>query len=294
MEIKQTVLWDTNSMIDYINTYYWHQRVISSQRMTWKKWFGSHPSNYFKVGNAGDLFIIDLLQYLYGCSAKNTDEAKGRLLIVGSIAHRVKPYDILCGIGVRDTSIPLDIDPSNIKVYGLRGPITEQYFKQNNFDLKSLKFLLDPGLMARFVYPENSFPKVSADQVIFIPHYRERFDVRKKIPKGIKFVDVDNSPRDVIKEIIKSKLVYSSSLHGIIFAHAYNRPAILVRPQTKEPLIKFEDYYLSVGFQMPVPIDSILNANFLNDSDTPPGLKYMPDDFYFPTVNEIRNMGGSI
>lgn len=258
--------------------------------MRWKKWLGKQPSYYFLNGNTGDLFNRHLLKYLYNCQARNTTQALGRLLMVGSVVHNVKSHDILCGIGLKSKGFTFNTNPQNIKIFGLRGPITVDFFKRNGYHLKDLKFTMDPGLMARFVFPENQFDAALDDQVVFIPHYRERYEVRKTIPAGIKFVDVDNDPHLVIKQILKSKLVYSSSLHGIVFAHAYNRPAIFVRPQTDEPLTKFEDYYLSVGLKMPKPLDSIHRYEFLKDSDTAPGLTYREEDFYFPGLSEINEM----
>lgn len=48
----------------------------------------------------------------------------------------------------------------------------------------------------------------------------------------------------VIDEIIKSKLVISSSLHGIILAETYGIPAILLN---NGDLFKYMDWYESTG-----------------------------------------------
>lgn len=52
--------------------------------------------------------------------------------------------------------------------------------------------------------------------------------------------------RVFIDEIIKGKLVISSSLHGIILAEAYGVPAILLYEKDMN-LFKYKDYYHSTG-----------------------------------------------
>jgi hypothetical protein len=96
-------------------------------------------------------------------------------------------------------------------------------------------------------------------------------------------VDIDQHPLQVAKSILGAKLVYASSLHGIIFAHALNKPCVFVHPQTKEPLLKYEDYFLSVNLPFKKPLDSIDDCNFLKDSDTPPDIAYSEKSFGFPT-----------
>ena len=59
-------------------------------------------------------------------------------------------------------------------------------------------------------------------------------------------VDVVNEPfQSVINKIGKAKIVVSSSLHGLIFAEAYNKPAIWLKVTDKiiGGNFKFHDYY---------------------------------------------------
>jgi polysaccharide pyruvyl transferase WcaK-like protein len=58
-----------------------------------------------------------------------------------------------------------------------------------------------------------------------------------------------NSVENVIEEIYSCDTVISSSLHGIIVAHAYNIPAVWVKFSNNlfGDGIKFYDYFESVG-----------------------------------------------
>ena len=58
--------------------------------------------------------------------------------------------------------------------------------------------------------------------------------------------------KSFINEILKSKLIISSSLHGIILAETYGVPAILLNDRNMN-LFKYQDYYHSTGrYQFPI------------------------------------------
>lgn len=111
------------------------------------------------------------------------------------------------------------------------------------------------------------------------------------MPKGIELVDVDAHPLQVADKILEASLVYASSLHGIIFAHALNRPCVFVKPQMDEPMIKCEDYYASVGMTFPKPLERIDDIDYKASPDSTPDLKYDKNDFIFPSINALTEMG---
>ena len=53
--------------------------------------------------------------------------------------------------------------------------------------------------------------------------------------------------KEILKKINQSKLVISSSLHGIIIAESYGIPARLLKMTWIEALLKYQDYYESTG-----------------------------------------------
>src|SRR5690606_27412157 len=140
--------------------------------------------------------------------------------------------------------IPSASRKKDMIIYGLRGPLSYEILQRSGFDVSTVKFLFDTGLLIKlFAKPIN----VQPTKISFIPHYREQHGFRNKLPKGMTMIDIDNHPRKVAEKICSSKLVYSSSLHGIIFSHALGIPCIYVKPQTNESEFKFIDYYESVN-----------------------------------------------
>ena len=270
-----------------IRTYYWNSRKVSPLRFYMEKI--KNPSNMvFRYGNAGDIFNADLIKYIYKDEPLNKDWEGHRLLLIGSILKVIQTGDIINGIGWKgDDLSSREKFIREAKVYGVRGPLTKNLFEKYGADLSDLKFELDPGLLIRDVY-NLDLTKSRDDQVIFIPHYRDMLVYKNSYPKGIKVVNIDNKPETIAREILKSKVVYASSLHGIIFAHALKKPCVFVAPQSEEPIFKYRDYYLSIGFDMPEPLKDIYAVNFLRDKATLPERSFSMKDFYFPDYEMLK------
>jgi pyruvyltransferase len=272
-----------------IRTYYWNTRKASLAKY-YKNKITKPERMLFKHGNAGDIFNVDLIEYLYGSQPENIKDEGNRLLLVGSVMSVLKKGDIVNGIGWKGNDLEnLRPELEQAKVYGVRGPLTLELFKKYGTDLSKLKFEYDPGLLIKEVYKVN-IKKSKEKQVIFIPHYRDLW-VYDSYPKGVKVVNIDNKPQTIINEILKSSVVYTSSLHGIIFSHALNKPCIFVAPQSDEPIFKYQDYYLSVGLEMPDPLKDIHALNYRTDAATVIKNNVGMEDFYFPSKEALNDLG---
>jgi hypothetical protein len=282
---------DENRLVK-IRTYFWEARIISPLELRARQMFRRSPHLYFLVGNAGDILARELIEREYDCATYNDPTQGKRLLVIGSIGHSIREGDVLCGIGVKSRQVPKATDVP-VRVWAVRGPITYELFKAAGHDVSDVKFQLDPGLMMRFLM-SGSDQVASPRGAVFIPHYRERGQYAGGLPKGICLVDIDNRPRDVARAILSAELVYSSSLHGIIFAHALGRPCVFVGPQTEEPLIKYEDYFASIGRAMPRPLTSIHDARSSRAPDSPIDLRYTEEDFVWPSLEELVAHGVAV
>lgn len=266
-----------------INAFYWDERIINSSIHYLLKLANHKPSFYFSKGNCGDIFNKDLFTYIYGeqINLKNTINEGKRLLLLGSVSHIIKDGDVLSGIGARFNSI--SEKKNDVFINALRGPISEQVFKKAGYDTSKIQFLYDPGLLIKYIYDDIEAKPSGA---IFIPHFSERYNY-KRLPKGIRFCDIDNYPKTIVKKILGAELVYTSSLHGIIFAHSLGRKAVLVQPPKSEPIIKYKDYYASVNLPFPKPLNNINEANFLVDEKIPFEINFNKSDFKFPSMEEL-------
>ena len=272
-----------------IRTFYWHDRVISRHQLWFKKLSNRNPHHFFVTGNAGDIFAKDLIARQYGCESVNITEEGRRLLLIGSIAHRVLPCDIVCGAGVKSPDLHAPVPGARYLFQAVRGPLSYEALRKAGYDVSGVKFMLDPGLLIRYFVSSALPPK--KNKIGFIPHYRERDAYWRRPPKGISLIDIDNAPINVAKNIMSCELVYSSSLHGLIFAHALGRPCVFVAPKTEEPLFKYEDYYASIGVPMPSPLDRIESRQMFAKPTSPVEVRYSRETFEFPEPDVLREYG---
>ncbi|MCC6737095.1 MAG: polysaccharide pyruvyl transferase family protein [Bauldia sp.] len=272
-----------------VRTYYWHDRLITRRRLVVNRLRGRDQGHHFVVGNAGDLMVPELIRRRYGAEPVNDRSDGTRLLLVGSIIQHARSGDILAGVGLHGTY--MDVPPPTVplRILGLRGPRSYDVMKAAGHDVSEVAFLLDPGLTIRFTMTERK-PRRAPRGAIFIPHYRDRKAGRRQLPRGIRMVDIDATPETIGRAILGAEIVYASSLHGIIFAHALERPCVFVRP-IEEALFKYEDYFASVGLPFPTPLAGIADADLRRAPTSPADVRFREEDFVFPDIAVLREAG---
>jgi len=144
-------------------------------------------------------------------------------------------------------------------------------FGEKDEKVKRAKFLSvrGPRTRKRLLDLGYSVPEVYGDPAILLPNFIDD-DVSKKFDYGIvpHYVDYDevfnkyknderikvidlitNDIEKTTKEILECKNIVTSSLHGLIVAHAYKIPSLWIKFSTKlaGDDIKFFDYLESVN-----------------------------------------------
>jgi len=272
-----------------MRTYYWNDRVIGKASYFFRKIISRNYDRYFVVGNAGDIFGRDIISQIYGEQSVNVPNEGRRLLVIGSIGHKILPGDVVCGIGSKTPELAFSRANADVLVYGLRGPMSYEAFRRAGYDVSQVKFLFDPGLLIRRFVDTNRLP--DSGKIGFIPHYRERGFYWEKTPKGIHLINIDNFPSAVAEEILSCEMVYSSSLHGIIFCHSLGRPCVFVSPRTNEPLFKYNDYFASVGLPMPVPLLDLTAGRTAARPISPADIRFDERDIQFPSAEILMARG---
>lgn len=82
-----------------------------------------------------------------------------------------------------------------------------------------------------------------------------------------------NDYKSVIDQIVQSKLIISSSLHGVILADAYGVPSVWYRGLGKDIDFKYLDYYASTGRKpetIPTTVEEAMNTEPLPLPDLKP------------------------
>ena len=211
-------------------------------------WFNRSHDKY----NFGDVLnpvILEKLTYIRVVSSTHVLNIMDKPVIyfIGSILDNLNNRNaVICGAGFQKEDARVKARP--LSVLAVRGPLSRNILLHDGIDCP--KVYGDPAIL--LPYLQNDSKRKKWD-VGIIAHY-----IDKKILKNThiqesgltyKIIDICSLPCDVISEICSSKYIMSSSLHGIIVAHAYGVPATWVR--FSDNIIggdfKFRDYANSVG-----------------------------------------------
>ncbi len=209
------------------------------------------PLYYWKqqsFTNFGDYLSLKLLERIVGRPIrvyvkKKVDERK--LLAIGSIFYFAADNDVIWGSGINGkTLLKSDYKFSKLDVRAVRGPLTRAFLK-DHFNIDCPEIYGDPALLLPFFFPEFKKREEPTHEYVIIPHFSETHLFPKSEYENV--VYASESWLDIIEKILDSKLVISSTLHGIIVAEAFGIPARLLRVTENEKIFKFQDYYHGTG-----------------------------------------------
>lgn len=175
--------------------------------------------------------------YAFGCWHKN-------ILAVGSILSFANRKSIVWGSGF--------IAPNGKckarKIYAVRGKLTANRLKELGYDVSDIAYGDPALLLPLFISPSQQKLRL----VGIIPHWLEtdKFKTQYGIAAHIIDTRTDNVEA-FVNDLTSCQYILSSSLHGIIIAHAYGIPALLIEKKEEKDFgyFKYEDYFSSVGIE---------------------------------------------
>ena len=116
------------------------------------------------------------------------------------------------------------------------GHKSDVFFLKYNKDF--IKFMSNGSKMTAYKQPAK---------IGIIPHLHDYAAIKKELPNE-RIIYLNGEIEDVINEICSCEYIISTSLHGVIVAHAYGIPALWVKKgYIYTDGIKFNDYFASVG-----------------------------------------------
>lgn len=192
-----------------------------------------------KKPNFGDRLSPLIVSYLAGQDAVFTKKPC-KLVAVGSVLHFACEGDHLWGTGLRGPCPAA----KHLVVHAVRGPKTREFLLNNGIECPPVYG--DPALLMPLIYRPSIVPW---REIAILPHYSDRHLQMAASASGFHVIQATCPPLEVIDDILASKILITSALHGLIIAEAYGIPVVLLRDsnQTWEPHFKFEDYYSSTG-----------------------------------------------
>lgn len=154
-----------------------------------------------------------------------------------------------------------DVFAAPVQTLAVRGPLTRERFRQLGYPCPEV--FGDPAVLL----PQFLTPMVPERRKPFgvVPHFVDHDRMRRTELPDEYIVDVCGSVEQVVADIVQFECILSSSLHGLVVAHAFGVPAVWIGSGT--PImgdgVKFHDYFASVGLsveciELPVPTVGLL------------------------------------
>ena len=211
--------------------------------------------------NVGDAINIPIVEYLSGKKvilAKYISREKikefNTYSVIGSVLQWNPPNTHVWGTGLicdSDNNIP-----ENNFFYSVRGPKTRKLLSKKGFDVPECYG--DPGLILPLMY----YPTIQKNfKIGILPHYIDKYNEVVKSYKGLsdfKIIDIEvgGNYEKLIREMLSCEVIVTSSLHGIIFANAYNIPVVWVKisDDITGGYFKYLDYFSSVNIECSSPL----------------------------------------
>jgi hypothetical protein len=200
----------------------------------------------------GDVLTPIILERL-GYRVLWEGQAKATVLATGSIIRFAHAGQTVWGSGaMRATDRP----DRRARYLAVRGPLTRRAVLAAGGSCPEVYG--DPALLLAELV-NGSVPKVH--DLGLVPHYVDRKAVAGMHPNEHRIDVLRADPLEVVREIRQCRAIVSSSLHGIIVAHAFGIPAVWVRWSDKlsGDDTKFRDYASSVGWTA-VPCRDLASA----------------------------------
>lgn len=199
-----------------------------------KVWWYDKPA----PGNFGDIltpYILDHFDIPFKHSPKDFDT-----ICIGSVAVRATEGTMVLGSGILKSRS--NLHPGADWRF-VRGPLTRKRVIECGGSCPEIYG--DPALLLPLFVDESE----KKYDVGIVPHYVDYEFVKENYP-NYRVIDlITDDPIKTARGITECRTIISSSLHGIICAHAYGIPAAWVKFSNglAGDGIKFDDYYQSVG-----------------------------------------------
>ena len=223
--------------------------------------------------NVGDVLGPKIVEWMLSERNINANKDLSRtkhLMTVGSIIGRgrfdvtVWGSGILKESGIKRMKIYRQTYHRKMDFRAIRGPISRDLIQTAGYTCPEIYG--DPAVLMPLIFPVNRDNITKKYDVSVILHHRtavsdtgednketHTINIPPSIAKAYNIHFIDPRTDDYssfITELVSSKRVVSSSLHGIILAETYGVPTVFLNWGMEDQQVKFHDWYLSTGREM--------------------------------------------
>lgn len=209
------------------------------------------PAFWYSSNNFGDNlthYLIKKLSHRTPVLVSPNDPCV-KVMVTGSILNNDVVNAVVWGCGL---AFRTDLTPPKRQILAVRGKLTGALLQERGIEFNQVYG--DPALLL----PRLFDPEVQKVWKLgILPHYVDTKTFYDKLDMtdaelatyGIKVLDINNSVEDVVIQIKSCEKIISSTLHGIITAHAYGIPCEWTKftDLISGDDFKYLDYYSSIN-----------------------------------------------
>lgn len=194
-------------------------------------WWSKSP----RPGNFGDI-LTPLMLGLYHVNYGWSELHEAQAICIGSIVRFARPGMLVLGSGAMWRK---DMIEPRADYRWVRGPLTGEMVRRAGGTCPD--FYGDPAMLLPRLFPRDVEP---VHELGVFPHYVDLEQCRYPV-----VINPLEAPAVVLRKLWSCKRIVSSSLHGIIAAHAYGIPVAWAKFSNKldGDDTKFHDHALAVG-----------------------------------------------
>jgi hypothetical protein len=221
------------------------------------------PIRYWsRIRNNGDAFTSLLISKLLKGVPIHVRETSPHVLGTGSILFMANSYSTIWGSGVLNKQAYLpQLAPEQIRA--LRGKHSADFLTQKGLRLGQLPFG-DPGIFAADVIDIREQGRAAKYKVALVPHHdsaRHPFFLSAAERDDVCIVDMLDDGLQPIQQIAESEIVFSQSLHGLVYAESLSKPSLWISTRSDEVWnFKFHDWFTTTNNPQCAPV--FLNTPF--------------------------------
>lgn len=207
-------------------------------------WITSNSHN--NVGDYLSYVVVENMCKMHGIDFEQEISATKHLYAIGSILPGYQDAVVWgTGFGYDKTEKRYSLlynwfhrNTHKLDIRAVRGPETKRIL--TTMGIKCPEIYGDPAVLMPLFYHPSSLTEQY--EYLVIPHY-SKYNQYRNCDCCISTFTADY--KAFIDKICASKIVVSSSLHGIILAESYGIPAVLLKDTPSKDITKYKDWYYS-------------------------------------------------
>lgn len=223
--------------------------------------------------NVGDCLTPYLIKQITGFAPMYAQGGADyeHYVFAGSMLNHATPHSIVWGAGLASM---LDGVNPDLRIKAVRGPISRM--RAINCGASCPKVYGDPAILLPKFYAPKA--KKEYDWGV-VPHYVDHLRAYSRFEGLAEVIDPLQSVESFVDQIVSCERIISSSLHGVIIAHAYGVPAVWVKMSDSVggDGTKYRDHYQAIDWEVDKPLDMVERS-------------YLPDfKLEVPDMNRLQD-----